>query len=357
MISFLAVFRWAIFAEGHFLGKILDEWIVDTQEFIRLKLPHLVVVLVIAFILYRILSLITFHMTRVAERHAANPDRIHQVKTVAGVLRATGIAVITFITGLQILEIVGLNLAPLLASAGVAGVAIGLAAQNIVRDMLNGVMILIEDQFNVGDTIKIAGLAGTVEAMTLRKTTIRDGDGTLYIIPNSQITTVANQSVGYSVATVNVSVDFSADPDKVSALLKSIAMDIRNSAEFRPVFLEDPKVLGVDALHGSEVVIPVIFKTLATQQYGPIREFRRRVRLALEENNLLPGDPNRVFNKYMNRIADKSDSTTEVGHNVQPSASGQPAPPPAPPNPENPLESTQPPPQDSTFPQNKSKRT
>jgi len=295
MHSYLAAIRWGVFAEGRFLGKVLDEWIGDAQEFIRLKLPHLAVVLVIAIVLYRILRLTTFHMTRVAERHAASPERIAQVKTVAGVSRATGVAVIGLITGLQVLEIVGLNLAPLLASAGVVGIAIGLAAQNIVRDMFNGVLILVEDQFNVGDSIKIAGQSGTVEAMTLRKTTIRDGDGTLYIIPNSQITTVGNQSIGYSVATVNVSVDFSADPDKVAALLKSIAMEIRTSQEFHSVFLEDPQVLGVDAMHGSEVVFPVVFKTLATKQFGPVREFRRRVRLALEANNLLPGDPSRVF--------------------------------------------------------------
>jgi small-conductance mechanosensitive channel len=337
MHSFLAIFRWAIFAEGRFFGKVLDEWTVDAQEFIRLKLPHLVVVVVIAFVLYRILSLISFHMTRVAQRHAASSDRINQVRTVAGVLRATGITVIAFITGLQVLEIVGLNLAPLLASAGVAGVAIGLAAQNIVRDMLNGILILIEDQFNVGDSVKIAGLAGTVEAMTLRKTTLRDGDGTLYIIPNSQITSVANQSVGYSVATVNVSVDFSADPDKVVALLRSVAMEIRNSEEFRKVFLEDPQVLGVDAVRGSEVVFPVVFKTLATQQYGPVREFRRRVRLALEQNNMLPGDPNRVF-KFIDRLTGKGDPTAATAENLPPTTGVQPAPPAALPNPENPLD-------------------
>ena len=318
MHSFLAAFRWGIFAEGRFLGKVLDEWIVDAQEFIRLKLPHLLVVLVIALILYRILRLITFHMTRVAERHAASPEHINQVKTVAGVSRATGIAVIGLITGLQVLEILGLNLAPLLASAGVAGIAIGLAAQNIVRDMLNGVLILIEDQFNVGDSVKLAGLAGTVESMTLRKTTIRDADGTLYVIPNSQITTVANQSVGYSVATVNVSVDFSANPDKVAALLKSIAMEIRNSEQFRSVFIDDPQVLGVDAMHGSEVVFPVVFKTLATKQYGPVREFRRRVRLALEQNHLLPGDPNRVFNSFKRQLAIKNHQAAEASQPDQP---------------------------------------
>jgi small conductance mechanosensitive channel len=196
---------------------------------------------------------------------------------------------------LQILDTLGVNLAPLLASAGIAGIALGLAAQNIVRDMLNGMLILIEDQFNVGDTVRIAGVAGTVEAMTLRKTTVRDADGTLYIIPNSQITTVANLSVGYSVATVNVSVDFSANPDRVLELLKGIAMEIRGSEEFREVFVADPQILGVDAIKGSELIFPVVFKTLATKQYAPVREFRRRVRLALEEQALLPGDPNRVF--------------------------------------------------------------
>ncbi len=301
MHPFLLAMRTGLFAEGRFLGKVLDEWIVDTQEFIRLKLPHLLVIAVIAFLLNRLLRMITFHMTRVAERHAANPERIAQVKTLASIVRATGLAVIGLITGLQFLDTLGVNLAPLLASAGVAGIAIGLAAQNIVKDMLNGILILVEDQFNVGDTVRIAGLGGTVEAMTLRKTTVRDADGTLYVIPNSQITTVANLSVGYSVATVNVSVDYSADPDVVLGLLKGIAMDVRNSYEFRDVFVADPQILGVDSIKGSEMVFPVVFKTKATRQYGPVREFRRQVRIALEKNHLLPGDPNRVFNAFLDK--------------------------------------------------------
>ena len=296
-LFFLAL-RTGVFAEGRFLGKVLDEWIVDAQEFVRIKLPHLLVVAAIAFLLIRLLRAVTFHMTRVAERHSPSPDRISQVKTVAGVIRATGLAIIGMIAGLQFLDTLGVNLAPLLASAGVAGIALGLAAQNVVKDVLNGILILIEDQFNVGDSVRLAGLAGTVEAMTLRKTTVRDSDGTLYVIPNSQITTVANLSAGYSVATVNVSVDFSANPDVVVNLLKSIAMDIRNSDEFSPVFVADPEILGVDAVKGSEIIFPVIFKTLATKQYAPVREFRRRVRLALEQNHLLPGDPNRVFQTF-----------------------------------------------------------
>ncbi len=296
MHPLLLAVRTGIFAEGRFLGRILDEWIGDSQEFIRVKLPHLVVIAAIAGLLIWLLRLITSHMTSLAERHSTGAVHIAQVKTLAGVIRATGLTIICVITGMQFLDALGLNLAPLLASAGIAGVAIGLAAQNIVKDMLNGILILLEDQFDVGDTVRMAGLTGTVEAMTLRKTSVRDADGTLYVIPNSQITTVANLSIGYSVATVNVNVDFSANPDDVIKLLKSIAMEVRNSEQFRDVFIADPQVLGVDAVKGSEVFYPVVFKTLATQQYDPVREFRRRVRLALEANHMLPGDPNRVFN-------------------------------------------------------------
>jgi small conductance mechanosensitive channel len=125
------------------------------------------------------------------------------------------------------------------------------------------------------------------------------------VIPNSQITTVANLNAGYSVATINVSVDFSANPDEVLALLKSIAMEVRDSEEFRDLFVADPQILGVDQVKGSEIIFPVVFKTLATRQFAPVRAFRRRVRLALEKHHMLPGDPNRVFNTF----------TESAGHN------------------------------------------
>jgi small conductance mechanosensitive channel len=332
MHPFLLAVRTGLFAEGRFLGKVLDEWIVDTQEFIRSKLPHLVVVALIAFVLIRLLGLITSRMMRIAEMHAAGKSRISQVKTLAGVIRTTGYAIISAIAAMQILAAMGVNLAPLLASAGVAGVAIGLAAQSIVKDVLNGIIILLEDQFDVGDTVRLAGLAGTVEGMTLRKTTVRDGDGTLYVIPNSQITTVANLSIGYSVATVNVSVDFSANPDKVQEILKAIAMDVRSSDAFKDVFLADPQILGVDSMKGSQLIFPVVFKTRATQQYGPMREFQRRVRLALEEHHLLPGDPNRVFSTFgetkaaqpahqAEELVTSPDPTTLKPHEVNPFSS------------------------------------
>ena len=295
MFAYSLALNSGLAAQEHFLDRVLDQWTTGAQEFVSDKLPHLLVDTVIALLLIKLLQVATRRMSRVAERHGASTGRLAEVKTLAGVIRATGLAAIAVITLLQYLAAVDINLAPLLASAGIAGVAIGLAAQTMVKDMINGMLFLIEGQFNVGDTVRLAGLSGTVESMTLRKTTVRDGDGTLYVIPNSQITTVANLNAGFSVATVNVSVDFSANPDDVIGLLTQIAMEIRTSDQFKALFAADPQVLGVDAMKGSEMIFPVVFKTLANQQYAPVREFRRRVRLALEQHKMLPGDPNRVF--------------------------------------------------------------
>ena len=323
-VPLLLAMRMGIFSEGRFLGKVLDEWGDDAQEFVHTKLPHLLLVAMVAWLLSRMLKLVTRHMIHIAEQHAADHGRVAQVKTLAGIIHATGASIILVIAGLQVLAAFDINLEPLLASAGIAGVAIGLAAQNLVRDMLNGVMILLEDQFNVGDTVKVAGLSGVVETMTLRKTTVRDSDGTLYVIPNSQITTVANQSAGFSVATINVNVDYSANPDRVLGLLTRIAAEVRQDERYRKLFVDEPQILGLDAVKGSELVFPVVFKTLATKQYGPMREFRRRVRLALEAEGLLPGDPFRVFTTFEGRGQAAGKLAEEATHAEQPSTPSEP---------------------------------
>ena len=259
-------------------------------------LPKVLVICAIAWVLIHVLTFFTDRMARIAEKHAAAATRVSQARTLSSVLRATGIGVIGFVAVLEIMPLLGFNLTPLLASAGFAGVAIGLACQTVVKDCLNGMLVLVEDQYNVGDVVKLAGLSGQVEAMSLRKTTLRDGDGTLYIIPNSQITTVANQTRDYSVATINVDVDFSAEPDEVMQVLRETAMSVREDPAFKDAFLTDPTLLGVDAIKGSQVTYPIILKTKANQQWGAKRELQRRIRIALLEHDMLPGDPNRVYN-------------------------------------------------------------
>ena len=279
-----------------FFSQLDAKYIDGLQNFLYADMPHLVFIALCAWGLMWVVNLITNRMVRMAERHAGGTVHLSQVKTLTSVVRATGIGIIGFLAVLQILPLFGFNLGPLLTSAGVAGVAIGLAAQTIVKDCLNGMLILIEAQYNVGDVVKIAGLTGTVENMSLRKTMLRDSDGTLYVVPNSQITVVANLMRDFSVATINVSVDFSADPDKVLALLKDVAMGVRNDPTYKDLYLADPTLLGVDAIKGSQVIYPVQLRTKANQQWAPMRETQRRIRIALAENKMLPGDPLRVFN-------------------------------------------------------------
>jgi len=279
-----------------FIRSLNQEWLSDVQEFLHVGLPKLLFIALYAWVLILIVNFITSRVVKVAERRdSLGAARGAQVRTLASVIRATGIGIVAFLAFLQTMEnVLHFNLGPLLASAGVAGVAIGLAAQTIVKDVLNGILILIEDQYNVGDVVTLAGMTGTVDSMTLRKTQVRGFDGTLYIIPNSQVTNVANQSRDYSVSTLNVSVDFSANPDQVIPLLKKIALEVRNEPAFRDAFVADPQIFGVDSIKGTEVIYPIQIRTLPRKQFDAMREMQRRIRLALEEHNLLPGSPYRI---------------------------------------------------------------
>ncbi len=146
--------------------------------------------------------------------------------------------------------------------------------------MLTGIFILIEDQYTVGDTIKIAGLTGTVEDLSLRVTKLRDSDGTVYIVPNSQITTVSNLSRDFSTGTLNVSVDAREDPDRVMKVLQAVATDVRKDEAFKDIVLDDPNILGVDKISGFEVIYPINVRVMVNQRDGVMRELRRRILLA-----------------------------------------------------------------------------
>ena len=296
IFSFASLLGWFDPASS-FLRGLNQEWLSDVQEFLHTGLPKLLFIGLYAWALIMVVHFITGRIIKIAEhRDKTGTARGAQVRTLATVIRATGIGIVAFLAFLQIMEnVLHLNLGPLLASAGVAGVAIGLAAQTIVKDVLNGILILVEDQYNVGDVVTLAGMTGTVDSMTLRKTTVRGFDGTLYIIPNSQITNVANQSRDFSVSTLNVSVDFSANPDQVIPLLKKIALEVRNEPAFKDVFVADPQVFGVDSIKGTEVIYPIQIRTLPRKQFEAMREMQRRIRLALEEHHLLPGSPYRVL--------------------------------------------------------------
>ena len=268
------------------------KWHSDIILIIQNNLPKFLTILLIVFLLHRIVLFFVKRLRRSADHQVGNFHRAAQLRTMAAIIRATSYSIFGFIIFLQILNLLNIPYQPLLASAGILGVAVGLGAQSIFKDMLNGIFILVEDQYNVGEVVNIAGLKGTVEDLSLRRTSLRDADGTLYIIPNSQIATVSNLSRDFSIATLNVSVDASANPDKVIALLKRVATDVRNDPAFKDIAIADPVILGVDKIDGRAVTYPVQIRVRVNQRDGVLRELRRRIILAFEKDGIpLGNDP------------------------------------------------------------------
>jgi len=278
--------------DEHTFADVVRDWRHDGLVFVHLDLPRLLVILAIAFILMRIVGFFVNRMKRLADRQAGNAQRASEIRTLAAILRATAYSIIGFIVLLHVLAIFGIPLTPYLASAGVVGVGIGLGAQSLFKDIINGIFILVENQYNVGDTVKLASLTGTVEDLSLRLTTLRDPDGSLYFIPNSQIATVANYSRDFAVATLALAVDASADPNNVLAVLRATALAVRNDPAFKDAAVSDPEVPGVDAISGRVVTYPVSIHVAIDHKDAILRELRRRILQAFEENAIPLGtDP------------------------------------------------------------------
>ncbi len=279
------------------------DWRNDIVSFIRLDVPRLLVLILVAFALWRMVVFFANRMRRLADRQVGNFQRAAQLRTMASILSATAYGIIGFILLLQVLLVFGVRIEPLLASAGVVGVGIGLGAQSIFKDVLNGIFILIEDQFNVGEVVRVASLTGMVDRLTLRTTTLRDADGTMHIIPNSQIATVSNLSRDFSVAALAVSVDATADPDRVLGLLRSLAQEVRSDIAFKEVIIADPDVPGIDKINGREVIYPVNIRVRPNQKDGVLRELRRRILKAFEADGIPLGNDASML------IMQKSDPT------------------------------------------------
>jgi len=264
-------------------------WHLDLLNFLQHGVPRIVIALLLALIGLQILTFFVKRLQKSAATMVGNAHRAAQLRTLAGIIRATGYGLIGCYLFIQILGAVGVPLGSFIAAAGVIGLGISFGAQSLFKDMLTGLFILLEDQYAIGDNIKIAGLQGTVEDLTLRMTKLRDGDGTLYIVPNSQITTVSNLSRDFSVATLSVSVSTSEDPDRVLKVLRDVANAVRSEEAFKDVVIANPDIPGVDKISGHEVLYPINLRVQVNQRDGVLRELRRRVLLAFEKENIAFG--------------------------------------------------------------------
>ncbi len=196
---------------------------------------------------------------------------------------------------MQILPLLGINMGPLLASAGIVGLAIGFGAQTLVRDFINGFLILVENQYDIGDTVKIAGVQGAVEAMTLRRTVLRDDNGTLHTVPSSEIKVVSNLTRDWTQLPIHVSVAYGADSDRVIQLLNEVGEELANDPKYADKIVAKPEVPGIDKVSGGEVDYLMVVKTKPGSQYAVGRELRRRIKACFEKNKIEPGNPNRVY--------------------------------------------------------------
>lgn len=207
---------------------------------------------------------------------------------------ALKVAVVT-VGGLLFLSNLGLNVTALLAGAGVAGLAISFAAQNLIRDFINGFFILLEDQYGVGDIVKVRDLAGVVEKFNLRLTVLRDLEGKAHFIPNSQIQQVTVFTQEWSRAVVDVSVAYKEDVDRVLAIFRDEAERFFQDPEWQDKFTNPPEVLGVQDLADSAVVIRTLFGTKPAQQWAVAREFRRRIKKRLDQEGVEIPFPHRTL--------------------------------------------------------------
>src|SRR5438477_9420746 len=270
------------------LPGLLRDWREDAINFLRHDAPKIVFVLVIAYVLVRILRMIASKTADLHTRKLPSGMRVQQIRTLTSVITSVGVFVIFFVAALEVLSLVGLNLGPMLASAGIAGLAIGFGAQTLVHDFINGFFILLENQYDIGDTIRIAGVKGTVERMSLRQTVLRDEDGTVHLVPNSAVQIVSNATRDWSQLALRVTVAYSEPSDKIVGLLKHIGADLRNDETFGQEIVSDIDVPGIDRVGNGEAEYLVLIKTRPNKQYAVTREMRRRIKDCFEKNNVQP---------------------------------------------------------------------
>jgi small-conductance mechanosensitive channel len=263
---------------------------------------RIVVVLVSAWILVRITRLLTRrlvkHLSGSVEKLATmkrvpgvsfvdtgpmpQARRQQRAETIGAVVRSVVTITIWSIAVLTVLEILGVSLGPLIAGAGIAGLALGFGAQSLVKDFLSGLFMLMEDQYGVGDVIDTGVATGTVEGVSLRTTRVRDADGVVWHVPNGTILRVGNKSQQWSRAVVDVPVSSQADAGAATEVIRGVSDDVWHDPELAPVILAEPSVLGVESLAPGRVVIRVVVRTRPQEQWRVERELRVRIKAALD---------------------------------------------------------------------------
>jgi small-conductance mechanosensitive channel len=282
-------------------------WLAESSYWVLVKpltiLLILILALVVRFLVHRAIDRLIRHTiseneepprfnllkpfrSRVATGLVVPGERRSQrARALGSVLRSMTSATVFTVAMMLALGEIGVNLGPLLASAGVAGLAIGFGAQNLVKDFIAGLFMLLEDQYGVGDVVDVGDVVGTVEAVGLRITTLRDAKGVLWYVRNGEIIRVGNKSQGWALVMVDVPVGF-VSVDQATQVLRHAAAEMAEDPELQDDLIEAPQVLGVEQITADGAVLRTTVKTASSAQYRIGRELRHRLTDALERNGI-----------------------------------------------------------------------
>ncbi len=221
-------------------------------------------------------------------------ERERRTKTLVQIFNfAVRVLVVSF-GGISIIKELGFDIGPVLAGAGIIGLAIGFGSQSLVKDIVSGFFLIMENQIRVGDVVKLGDVTGLVEKITLRIVVLRDIEGVVHAVPNGEIKTVSNMTFGWSRAKLNFSVAYKEDVDRVINILKALGDKMAEDADYKKFILEPPTILGVESLDDSAVNIGMIFKTRPQMQWDVAREFRKRVKNEFDKQGIEIPFPHRT---------------------------------------------------------------
>jgi len=235
------------------------------------------------------------HFVR-SRNKSRDPEEIKQrAETLSDVANTSTTVILFFVALMMALPEVGIAIGPLLTGAGVVGLALGFGAQNLVRDFLSGLFIIIEDQFAIGDVIKIGDTAGVVEEMTLRRTVLRDLDGRQHTIPNGNIQVVSNYSKDWAQMNINIPVDYDTNIEHAVSVINKVGEELFQDGSLGPYVIEKPQVLGIDNFGDSSIDIKVIAKTKPLKQWDVTRAFRLKIKMAFDKEGISIPFPHRTI--------------------------------------------------------------
>lgn len=226
----------------------------------------------------------------------ADEEEIQQrVDTLASVFTATGRGIIVLVALLTLLPLAGISIGPLLAGVGIIGLAVGFGAQSLVKDIISGLFILLDNQYSKGDVVTLAGISGLVEDVGIRRTVLRDLDGIVHYIPNGEIAVASNFTQEYSRVNLNVGVSYSEDLDHVIGVINRVGEELAADPEWEPFILTPPKSWGVDNFGDSGIDIKIVGDTKPIKQWDVMRELRKRLKKAFDEEGIEIPYPHRVM--------------------------------------------------------------